>query len=128
MKINPIRNKISSAISNFKYERNNRFINKYCPMSNELDSATRAELYPVRSGIAKYAKSKGVKIELLNEVDGDSLQIRVTHAKKSPSSKLIAASEYIPTMKTEDGVGFLNRFYRTVEQNVKMFTEFGKKK
>ncbi len=138
MKIIP---KFQTAIRNYKYERQNKLINKYCKISPYVDSQVIKELFPLRKGFTDYVKSKGLKIEIFDAERNipesfytttydylqaknavkDSLQIRIRRIRPLENydgSQLLVADEYIPKNKTEDGIGFLNNFYRAIDKSV----------
>lgn len=61
MKVLPM---IRKMVSNYNYEREAKFLDKYCKLDNNLSREVSAQLYPARKGIANYAKSKGVTVTI----------------------------------------------------------------
>ena len=65
MRIAPttIKSKITRFLDIRKYEKEQKFLNKYCNISNDLEGDTFTQLHTARKTIANYAKSKGVTVE-----------------------------------------------------------------
>lgn len=66
MKTKSIGTKFTRFLENRKYEKEQKFLNKYCNISDKLDRDTFELLFPSRKTIANYAKSKNVSVEISN--------------------------------------------------------------
>lgn len=66
MRINSISTRISKFIKNKNYSKEQKFLNNYCMISNDIKGDTFTLLNSARKTIANYAKSKGVRVEFLD--------------------------------------------------------------
>lgn len=96
---------IKRMISNYRYNRENRFLDKYCRLDGNLDAEVSKQLYPTRKVIANYAKSKGVIVEIADaekklaketfEFDIDERQMR----RASEGNLSISVTQEKPSKK-----------------------------
>lgn len=114
----PLKTRISKFVQNIKYERKQKFLDKYCRISDDIEGDAYIKLDSARETIANYAKSKGVTVKIGDaekevakenfEFDIDEkytkrmtknkLKVTVSPLKelsKSKGVRLLSSSEYI---------------------------------
>lgn len=101
MRIPPIKSKVIRFLEIRKYEKEQKFLNKFCNISNEIEGDTFTQLNSAQKTIANYAKSKGVTVEIRDaekEVAKNKLKVTVRPLKELPERKggrLLSTSEYV---------------------------------
>ncbi len=117
---------IKRLISNYRYHRESKFLDKYCRLDDNMDSEVLRQLYPTRKGIANYAKSKGVTVEIADaekrlaketfEFDVDERQMR----RASEGNLSIIVTQEKPSKK--EGFQILESLTGFVPKNTKAIT------
>lgn len=129
-----LRTKITRYISNVKYNREQKNINKYFNLDNNIETDAYNQLYSARKTIANYAKNKGVTIEIADaerllandrfEFDSDekfakraaknNLKVTVKPLKELPMRKggrLLSTSTYVSNNPSETHLHTLNNYF-----------------
>lgn len=130
MKIsNVIGNKITKAVKIRKYEREQKFLNKFCKINNDVEGDTFTQLNSARKTIANYAKNKGVTVEIADaekkvaketfefDVDErlakraakDKLAITVTPLKREGNT--VSLTNYVPKDTRETHLHTVNDYF-----------------
>ncbi len=128
MRISSITSKISRAIENKKYENEQKFLNKFCKINNDVKGDTFTQLNSARKTIANYAKNKGVTVEIADaekkiakenfefdvderqaqRVAKDKLAITVTPWKRVGNT--VSITEYTPKNTKENEIHTVNNY------------------
>lgn len=61
--LTPINSKITGLFDTIRLKREQKFLNKFCTISSDIEGDTFTQLNSARKTIANYAKSKGVTVE-----------------------------------------------------------------
>lgn len=129
-----LRTKITRYISNAKYNREQKNINKYLDLNDNIGADAYNQLYSAKKTIANYAKSKGVTIEIADaesllvndryEFDIDerfvqraaknNLKVTIRPLKKLPMRKggrLLSTSEFVSKDTSKTHLHTVDNFF-----------------
>ncbi len=93
MRIPPIKSKVIRFLEIRKYEKEQKFLNKFCNISNEIEGDTFTQLNSARKTIANYAKSKGVTVDI---EPGNSTNVVTSYFKTSSDGKKLEKIADVP--------------------------------
>lgn len=122
MRIQSVKNSISKFIYKQKTIREEKFFDKYITLDKTLDKDIWQQLYPTRKGIAEYAKSKGVTVEIsdaeqkvANEIFKDDLLEKFS--QKAGNNKIEINVKPQKPIKTKFDNNYLVSYSRLINKD-----------